>query len=83
MPGQFGASDPGRCPLRQCVETHGAQRRPETVAIQSVEQERFRELAAELASLHGVRRADLLDSPEVWKDLAHAVLNLKEFQYIR
>ena len=47
-----------------------------------VEQERFRGLAAELASLHEVPREDLLSSEEVWKDLAHAVLNLKEFLYI-
>ena len=48
-----------------------------------VEQQRFRGLAAELASLHEVPRAELLDNPEVWKDLAHAVLNLKEFLYIQ
>ena len=47
-----------------------------------VEQERFRGLAAELASLHEVPREDILLSQEVWKDLAHAVLNLKEFLYI-
>ena len=48
-----------------------------------VEEERFRGLAAELASLREVPRAELIDNPEVWKDLAHAVLNLKEFLYIQ
>lgn len=46
------------------------------------ELERFRGLAAELASLHQVPRSELLDSLTVWKDLAHAVFNLKEFVYI-
>jgi hypothetical protein len=48
-----------------------------------VEQERFRGLAGELASLRQVPRSDLLNSEEIWKDLAHAVLNLKEFMYIQ
>ena len=48
-----------------------------------IEQERFRGLAGELASLRQVPRADLLNSEEIWKDLAHAVLNLKEFMYIQ
>ena len=48
-----------------------------------VEQQRFRGLAGELASLRQVPRSDLLNSQDVWKDLAHAVLNLKEFMYIQ
>ncbi len=48
-----------------------------------VEKERFRGLAGELASLLQVPRAELLNSEKVWKDLAHAVLNLKEFMYIQ
>ena len=48
-----------------------------------IEQERFRGLAGELASLLQVPRSDLLNSEKVWKDLAHAVLNLKEFMYIQ
>ena len=48
-----------------------------------VEQERFRGLAGELASLQQVPRSGLLNSEVVWKDLAHAVLNLKEFMYIQ
>ena len=48
-----------------------------------VEQERFGGLATELAGLRQVPRSDLLNSEVVWKDLAHAVLNLKEFMYIQ
>ena len=48
-----------------------------------VERKRFRGLAGELASLRQVSRPDLLNSEEIWKDLAHAVLNLKEFMYIQ
>ena len=44
---------------------------------------RLRGLAAELASLHGVAREDLLASRAVWKDVAHALFNLKEFIYLR
>lgn len=47
------------------------------------EQERFRGLAAELASLHHVPREQLMQSREVWKDVAHSILNLKEFLYVR
>jgi hypothetical protein len=43
------------------------------------ERARFTGLAAEVASLQGVPR----DSPTVWRDVAHAVFNLKEFVYIR
>jgi hypothetical protein len=49
----------------------------------SVEAERFRNLAAELASLHGVARTEIPNSPAVWKDLAHTVFNMKEFLYVR
>ena len=48
-----------------------------------VEQERFRGLAGELAGLLQVPRPDLLSSEGIWKDLAHALLNLKEFMYIQ
>jgi hypothetical protein len=47
-----------------------------------VELERFGGLAAELASLHQIPRDRLLNAIEVWKDVAHAVFNLKEFMYI-
>jgi hypothetical protein len=43
------------------------------------ERARFTGLAAEVASLQGVPR----DSATVWRDVAHAVFNLKEFVYIR
>jgi hypothetical protein len=49
----------------------------------SVEQERFRGLASELASLHRVPREELLDSLPVWKDLAHTIFNMKEFIYVQ
>ena len=44
---------------------------------------RLRGLAAELASLHGAGRDGIMDSREVWKDVAHAIFNMKEFIYIR
>ena len=47
------------------------------------ERERFRGLAAELASLHQVGRDQALESRQVWKDMAHAVFNLKELIYIQ
>jgi hypothetical protein len=53
-------------------------RRPE-----KVETERFRGLAAEVASLRQVPREELLNSLAVWKDLAHTVFNMKEFVYIQ
>lgn len=43
------------------------------------EKQRFRGLAAELATLH---KASILTSEAVWKDVAHAVFNLKEFLYV-
>jgi hypothetical protein len=48
----------------------------------SAERERFTGLAAELASLHGVPRGQLLSSTAVWRDVAHTIFNLKEFVYI-
>ncbi len=44
---------------------------------------RLRGLAAEMGSLHGVNREELLKSRAVWKDIAHALFNLKEFIYLR
>jgi cytochrome c553 len=49
-------------------------------APDAVERARFSGLARELASLH--RSGDPLASFIVWKDVAHAVFNLKEFLYI-
>jgi hypothetical protein len=47
------------------------------------EQARFQGLVAELASLHKVPPDRILHSREVWKDVAHALFNLKEFIYVR
>jgi len=44
---------------------------------------RFGGLAAELASLHRVPRDQAAMSVEVWKDVAHALFNLKEFLYLQ
>jgi hypothetical protein len=49
----------------------------------AVETERFRGLAAELASLHEVPKDDVSNSLPVWKDLAHTVFNMKEFIYVQ
>ena len=45
----------------------------------AAEQARFTGLAAELASLNSVPK----DSLDVWKNVAHAILNLKEFLYFQ
>jgi hypothetical protein len=46
------------------------------------ERQRFERAVAELAELHGVPVEDVLKSRAVWKDVAHAVFNVKEFIYI-
>ena len=48
-----------------------------------VEYERFRGLAAELASMQKVPREEVPNSLPVWKDLAHTIFNMKEFIYIQ
>jgi len=47
------------------------------------ERERFLSLAKEVAGLHKVAAEKLPDSQPVWKDVAHAIFNLKEFVYVR
>jgi len=47
------------------------------------ERARFVSLANETASLHHVEPAKALDNKDVWKDVAHAMFNLKEFVYVR
>jgi len=47
------------------------------------EQIRFKNLANELASLHNTAFDQILRSRDVWKDMAHAIFNLKEFIYLR
>ncbi len=42
---------------------------------------RWRQAARELAELHGVEPGDLLDSQQVWQEIAHAFFNTKEFIY--
>lgn len=46
------------------------------------ERQRFERTALELAELHQVPPSSLLTSQLVWRDLAHAIFNLKEFIYI-
>ncbi len=48
-----------------------------------IERARFSGLAKELASLHKATPDQLLNSRDVWKDMAHAIFNLKEFLYLR
>jgi hypothetical protein len=47
------------------------------------ERARFIGLAKEIASLHKVAPDKLLESRDVWKDIAHSIFNLKEFVYLR
>jgi len=47
------------------------------------ERARFTNLANQLASLHKAAPDQILQSREVWKDMAHAIFNLKEFIYLR
>jgi hypothetical protein len=48
----------------------------------SDEQQRFEQAIATLATLHEVPVAEVLQSRDVWRDVAHTVFNLKEFIYI-
>lgn len=47
------------------------------------ERERFIGLSKELASLHKTTPDQILKNRDVWKDMAHAMFNLKEFIYLR
>ena len=47
------------------------------------EVERWRGLVLDLARERGVASADVLTSPPVWADVAHTLLNVKEFLYLR
>lgn len=47
------------------------------------ERARFSGLAKELAGLHKAAPEKILESREVWRDMAHAIFNLKEFTYLR
>ena len=46
------------------------------------ERERFERTTLEFAELHRVPASDVLASQIVWRDIAHAIFNLKEFIYI-
>ncbi len=46
------------------------------------ERQRFEAMVSELAALHQVPTVDAMKSQPVWKDIAHAMFNLKEFIYI-
>jgi hypothetical protein len=43
---------------------------------------RFERAVAEFAALHGIPLAEILQSRDVWKDVAHSLFNLTEFVYI-
>ena len=47
------------------------------------ERARFTGLAKKLASLHKTAPDQLVGSRDVWKDVAHAIFNLKEFIYLQ
>lgn len=44
---------------------------------------RFEKSVQELAALHQVAAGEVLRSKPVWKDVAHALFNVKEFIYVR
>lgn len=46
------------------------------------EQDRFEKSVVQFAELHGVPDAEILKSRAVWKDMAHALFNMKEFIYV-
>ena len=46
------------------------------------EVQRFERAVARFAAFHGVATDAVLRSRAVWKDVAHAMFNLKEFIYI-
>jgi len=52
-------------------------------SLQDQERRHWLRAADELAALHGVERAQQMDCVPLWTDLAHAMLNLKEFIYTR
>ncbi len=48
----------------------------------AMELNRFRKSVLQLSALHGVSEENILGSQKVWKDVAHALFNLKELIYI-
>jgi len=47
------------------------------------ELERMEALVAQFTELHGESRENLMESVQVWRDVAHTIFNLKEFIYIQ
>jgi len=45
--------------------------------------DRFERIVKELATLHEVKAGEELKSRVLWKDVAHAMFNMKEFIYVR
>jgi hypothetical protein len=50
---------------------------------QPAETARFVAFAEESAKLREVDAAAFMDCPPVWRDVAHAIFNLKEFIYVQ
>ncbi|WP_072022268.1 PSD1 and planctomycete cytochrome C domain-containing protein [Zavarzinella formosa] len=47
------------------------------------ELERWKVAVRDFASAHGIADGQVMASPVVWKDIAHAMFNVKEFIYVR
>ena len=48
----------------------------------TLEEQHERTLVLRLSALHGVSEENILSAKKVWKDVAHAMLNLKELIYL-
>ena len=48
----------------------------------STELGRFRGAVSRLSALHGISEENILNEKIVWKDVAHAMFNLKELIYL-
>jgi hypothetical protein len=44
---------------------------------------RWTAAATDFAALRNVQPAEVLSSADVWRDVAHALFNTKEFSYVR
>jgi hypothetical protein len=49
----------------------------------AAEVDRWSSLVREFAAEHGIAEPAILQSAAIWKDVAHALFNVKEFIYIR
>ena len=52
-------------------------------APNAAERNRMLGFVDQLAQLHGVKPVDILSSQDIWQDVAHAVLNMKELVYVQ